>query len=651
MSRTTATLWSEAEQEAWRLPEDLTVSQWADKNRVLPADSAEPGPYKLVRTPWAKGPMDAFSDPEVEEIDLMWPRQTSKSTSVQNMIGYAIDQDPGPILYVVPREKDVVDRSQKIFRPMIEDSPALKRHITTSPRDLQTESFTFDRMTLYFGWAGSPAELKQRAIKYLFFDEPDSYPQFTGKEADPISLATHCTTTFWDRKIVKVCTPRTKTDYIWQSYITSNQQQYYIPCPHCGDYSVWEFGQLKIRKELRDPDVIRKQAGCVWYECEFCKKRIEETQKEELVDKGIWVAEGQRIDKQGNVTGEAKKDKRHSGFHATALISSWLSWTEIMARWFEANTEEGIALGKLFDFRTEILAEPWEERGRAAKANELEKRKGDFSRSTVPDDCLVLVGGADYHEDQFGNKRIDYEIRGFGYGLRNWVISNGSADSWEELEEEVLLSPFVWANPQGPNKDKPELAVIQLFVDSGYKPEEVYGFCLQHPGIAMPTKGASHSQRTPLVLTNLEKASQGRAKRYRGMQLMMVDTNFFKEQVTGWAERKGGQAGSTEFYVEIPDVYFTEFCNEQKVKTRDRYGREHWIWKPVKRGAPTHFLDTAVNAAAAAFYRRVQYLRRPGEQRAAAAVKKTQQQAVRKSRPKSRPHEGFLDDLPRLTFR
>jgi len=622
LSKTT-TLWSKAERDAWRLPEDLTVSQWADKNRKLPSSTAEPGQYRLSRTPWAKKPMDAFSDPEVEEIDLMWPRQTSKSTSVQNMIGYAIDQDPGDMLYVVPREKDVVDRSAKIFRPMLEDSPALNRHITASPRDLQTESFTLDRMTLYFGWAGSPAELKQRAIKYLFFDEPDSYPPFSGKESDPVSLASHCTTTFWDRKIVKVCTPRTKDDYIWPSYALSNKQEYYIPCPHCGQWAVWKFIRLKLPKILRDPDEIRNNPGVVWYECEFCKTHIEEVQKEELVAAGDWLPEGQCFDADGSIKGQAKRNKRHSGFYTAAFISPWISWIEIMARWFTANTEEGIATGRLFDFTTEILAQPWEERGRAVKANELEKRRGGFSRGTVPDECLVLVAGADYHEDQFGNKRIDYEVRGFGYALRNWVISSGRADSWEQLEDEVLFSPFPWANPAGPNKGKPELAVIQLFIDARFLPDEVCGFCIRHPGIAMPAMGAPGRQRTPLVISNWEKASQGRAKRYRGLQLMNIDTEFFKNQVTGWAEKEAGEPGATEYYAEIPDVYFTEFCNEQKIKTRDKWGREHWVWRPVKKGAPTHFLDTAVNAAAAAFYRKIQYLRRPAEQRAAAAAAKT----------------------------
>lgn len=651
MSQTTARLWSKIERDAWRLPEDLTVSQWADKNRVLDSrNSAEPGPWRTSRTPYLQGVMDAFCDAEVEIITLQKSPQSGGTEAILNMIGYAIDQDPSPSLLVMPREEDCAYASINRLKPMIGQSPQLQGHTTGRIWDLSKMEFYFDRMTLYFAGSNSPAGLAAKPVKFLFLDEVNKFPPFAGKEANPIDLAVKRTITFWDRKIVEVSTPTTTDGYITLSYNRSNKQQYYIPCPHCGRYSVWRFEQLKIDKKLRDPDQIRKSKGTVWYECEFCKKQIEEIQKDELVAKGEWLAEGQKIDAKGKITGEAKKDRRHSGFHFSALISPWVSWTEIMAQWFEANTEEGIAIGKLLDFMNSILAEPWQERGRAVKANELEKRRGDFSRGTVPDDCLVLVAGADYHEDQFGNKRIDYEVRGFGYTLANWAISSGRADSWEQLEDEVLFSPFPWANPRGPNKDKPELAVIQLFVDARFLPDEVCGFCIRHPGIAMPAMGASHKQRTPLVISNWEKASQGRAKRYRGLQLMIIDTEFFKNQVTGWAEKEAGEAGSTEYYAEIPDVYFTEFCNEQKIKTRDKWGREHWVWRPVKKGAPTHFLDTAVNAAAAAFYRRIQYLRRPAEQQRTAAAARPRASGQKK-RPKKRVHQGFLDDLPRLTFR
>ena len=80
---------SKVERDAWRPPGDFTVSQWADKpgNRILDPDtSAEAGQYSSARTPYIRGPMDAFTDTEVEEIDVMSAGQVAKSTAIQNMI-------------------------------------------------------------------------------------------------------------------------------------------------------------------------------------------------------------------------------------------------------------------------------------------------------------------------------------------------------------------------------------------------------------------------------------------------------------------------------------------------------------------------------------------------------------------------------------
>ena len=38
-------------------PPNITVTEWAERNRVLSAkDSAEPGPYRVARTPYALEP-------------------------------------------------------------------------------------------------------------------------------------------------------------------------------------------------------------------------------------------------------------------------------------------------------------------------------------------------------------------------------------------------------------------------------------------------------------------------------------------------------------------------------------------------------------------------------------------------------------------
>ncbi len=70
-------------------PENLTVTEWAEKHRRLSAESsAEPGPWRTERTPYLRGPMDAFTDPKVDHIVVWAASQVGKSEFINNAIGY-----------------------------------------------------------------------------------------------------------------------------------------------------------------------------------------------------------------------------------------------------------------------------------------------------------------------------------------------------------------------------------------------------------------------------------------------------------------------------------------------------------------------------------------------------------------------------------
>jgi len=623
-------LWSAAERAAWRLPAGGTVSQWADANRILDEKSAEPGPWKTAKTPYLKGPMNAFTEPEVEEITVQKVPQSGGSEAIYNMLGYCIDQDPGPAMLVEPRDDDCDAVVDDRIVPMVKNSSALSSHTTSRVWDLTGKELVFDRMTLHLAGANSPADLAKIPIRYLFCDETDKYPAYGGKEADPISLAEKRTITFWDRKIVRISTATTKDGPISRFYLRSNMQTYWCPCPHCGEYRVWRFTQLKVPPKLRDPDKIR-ETGDVWYECPICGRRIEQDQKMSLVAAGLWLPKGQSIDPAGNIIGKPLRSRRHTGFQFSALISPWVSWPEIMAAWFAGETEQGRVTGQLHDFYNAYLGQPFEETGQKLKSSEVKQLRGSFSCGTVPADCRLLVASADYHKSPSkGLVRIQYEIRGFGNGLKNYVIKIGQATSFEQLDEEVLLSPFPWADGTS-NEDKPWLAATVLFIDSGYEPDDVYDYCRQRRGLTIPTKGKPGPERTPLSPSDIEKATERRLNsrqraRYRGMQLLIIDTYYFKGQVTSWVEPRRDEEGKpiaaplTEFYAECPAYYFREFSNEHKIRSRDTRGNAKWVWRPVTKGAPTHALDTAVLCAAAAFYKGAFYLKGAKKPRQAAAA-------------------------------
>ena len=82
-------------------PELLTVSEWADKHRILSEqDSSSPGHWRTSKTPYLKKVMDAFNDLSIYDITFCAGTQLGKTAAEQNMIGYAISQDPGPMMIV-----------------------------------------------------------------------------------------------------------------------------------------------------------------------------------------------------------------------------------------------------------------------------------------------------------------------------------------------------------------------------------------------------------------------------------------------------------------------------------------------------------------------------------------------------------------------
>ena len=116
--------------ENYRPPENLTVSEWAAKYRVLSRESsAEAGPWRNERTPYLVEPMDAITDPTVRHITVVASSQVGKSEMELNAIGYIIDQDPGSILYIQPTLDDAKKFSRLRISPMARDCARLRTKI------------------------------------------------------------------------------------------------------------------------------------------------------------------------------------------------------------------------------------------------------------------------------------------------------------------------------------------------------------------------------------------------------------------------------------------------------------------------------------------------------------------------------------------
>ena len=191
----------------------LTVSEWADRHRVLsPRASAEPGRYRADRTPYMRAITDALSPTHsARRIVVMKSAQVGFTECGNNWIGYVIHHAPGPMLAVQPTVELAKRFSRQRIDPLIAESPALRERVRPArSRDAGNTvlSKEFPAGLLVITGANSAVGLRSMPARYLFLDEVDAYPPSADEEGDPVALAEARTRTFsWRSKILLGSTP------------------------------------------------------------------------------------------------------------------------------------------------------------------------------------------------------------------------------------------------------------------------------------------------------------------------------------------------------------------------------------------------------------------------------------------------------------
>ena len=278
--------WIHKAVQVLRPVERVTVSKWAEANRVLPDSNSIPGPWRNSVTPYLVEIMDAFSDEMVEEIIFVKPTQVGGTSAMENMLASAIAQDPAPAMCVYPSD-DLAERTvESKLDPMIKSCKVLAAKYRIN--DSKKLALKFTDMVVYLTGANSPADLASTNIRYLFMDEVDKFPGASKKEADPVSLAKERTKTFFNRKIFMASTPTLKTGHIWKAKEAADvEKHYFVPCPHCGAFIELKFAQIKWPSKEDVPENADR-AEMATYVCQECGCVITDQDKGKMLAAGRW---------------------------------------------------------------------------------------------------------------------------------------------------------------------------------------------------------------------------------------------------------------------------------------------------------------------------------------------------------------------------
>lgn len=545
-------------------PEPLTVSEWADKNRILAREeSPTSGKWNTENSPYLRAIMDTFTDNTTQITTFLKPSQVGATEAGINICGYTVDYNPCRLLYVMPDEELAKDFSVDRLQKSLKQTPSIKKKLAGADRS-KALAVRFPGGFIRLTGSNSPGKLASWAIPRVIMDEVDKYPQWAGREASPVSLVKERTKNWPWRKILVMSTPTTEYGYVYKSYMDSEiHYKYHVPCPECGHYQEFKFKNLKFPDVLNDERLARE----TYYQCEQCGHHIKDGDKLKMLRKGKWIPDEQLSYKPKSV-----------GFRLNTIYSPWVRFYEVAKEFLTSKDEPP----KLMNFVNSWLGEPWKSKVSMIKSRAVLERKTNIKSGIVPKGTILLTGGVDCQQGYFY-----WVIRAWQKDMKSQKIANGSAVTFDDVKN------IMDRNWQIEDSDE-TMQVVLYAVDSGYHPEEVYDFCYTNFPVSVPVMGLSRpiagyfrrKQLTP---------SEYRNARGQGNVLYEVDTNKYKDLIAYRLSKNLDEKGSWTVDADTDSEYADMITAEQKVIVD---GKE--VWKEISSARPNHYLDCEVYAYVAA---------------------------------------------------
>lgn len=535
----------------------VTVSEWADQNRVLTTEmgAVEPGPWRTSRVPYLREIMDTLGDPAAPgRVVQMKASQTGGSEVGHNWLLYTIDQEPQPFLFLLPTEGLLKDWSTTKLDPMLSSTECLRGKMS----DGGGRRDAGDTMTrkkypggYFLGLSGrSTSRLRLSVSARVMADEVDELEVDIRKQGDPLAILERAMRTFLDSgaKLYLVSTPTLEGfSRIAAEYEASDQRRYYVPCPDCGHMQTLRFRGLDSSGEWKDTATGALRLLCerghdgelipatARYLCEGCGVLIEERHREGMLAAGQWRAQypGRPV----------------AGFHVNTLYSPFVSWATVVAE-FQKSKTSGSALKTFVNL---WLGLPFEEKGLRLEPHALLQRAETYP-GEVPQGVGLLTGFVDVQGDRLESLTVGWGAREEAWTIcwDQWEGDPGQRAVWDRLQAEWVDRVFRHEGGAG-------LRMAAIGIDANYQADAVHDFCDRFDRArVIPTIG--RSGRGGPLLTSPERLKYKRS-RQRARKNWVINVDAGKDRLASRLQVEPGSAPTPDV-IHFPDTLDTVFYDQ-----------------------------------------------------------------------------------------
>lgn len=601
-----------------RAPRRMPVAEAVHKYMRVPVGVGNSVEWDPNLAPYVVEPMNCLTSREYDAVIFVGPARTGKTIGlIDGWVVYNVVCDPSDMLIIQMTEEKAREHSKKRLARTFRVSPEVACRLSPSRNDNNVHDRTFLAGNyLKIGWP-SINIMSSSDFKCVALTDYDRFPEDIDGEGDGFSLASKRTTTFmsagmtlvesspgreitntkWRRKSPHEAPPTTG---ILSLYNRGDRRRWYWPCPHCGEYFQPAMEAMTGYRETPDP-VIASEAAHI--DCPHCNGMITADRKRELNGKGVWLREGQTVDREGNITGEARRS-RIASFWMEGPAAAYQTWAQLVYKLLTAE-QDYEATGSEETLKTVINTDwglPYLPRAASEqrRADVLMLRAEDYGKRLVPPKVRFLLASVDV---QGGKKRrFVVQIIGYGENGERWLVDrynirqslrcdeNGEAqqvhpgsypEDWQLLITDVLEKTY--ALQSDPSRRMPILAMA---VDSGGEDgvtDNAYKFWRQcrRDGLGKRVyliKG--DSTRRQKIITKTHPDNTGRSDRRadaRGeVPVYLLQTDLLKDQLSNNLERETPGAG----YIHFPDWLGEWFYEELTYEERGTDGK----WRKPGKG-------------------------------------------------------------------
>jgi len=547
------------EELSWlRIPDRIPIEQVVKKMR-LPQKSNILGEIDMSLTPYLEMPLSLIGNNKVKWVIIIAPTQSGKTVFLQAAVSDCIDQDPGPLLYLLPNEKMGKKHIKEKVIDVIEATPDLAVHKTERVRDISKSGIELDHMTIHLGWGGSLGSVSSFPMKKVCVDEARLMPLTVGGESNPIQLAEDRLTTYLDMGIGQgyiVSSPSVEGDLLHQQLDKKNASVWFwqVPCPECNEY------QPLSHKY----NIMGKGGKC---RCRYCGAIFEDEDKKRSFNaKGKYVRRILNEDNKWEHTTGNESDENYYPFELSEIMIFWWNSEVSPFRSFKRiyNKYEEVK-DKLHDLKNFIQcweAEFWIDDISKTSAVKLKQRKTDlYTRGEVPKGVRVITTGIDTQDNGFY-----VSVRGWGSKKFTCLIDHYFVSCPMEIatKEDVIVAFQSIENRIYIGEKERWQSCLTAIDTGGHRTKEIY-------------EALAHFDRFIMV-----KGRNNQTVRFS----FNKDLNLYLVRTCEYLDETEERSDSSSFILprDTEDNFCIQYCNIRKVReTNKKTGEQKIIWKKTNQ--------------------------------------------------------------------